>query len=119
MREFSVRAEYAWDYGMPDRLVRLEAGLSALHLDRLFLGRHKFYHFRTWYRGPLAGYLRDMLAGPDARASRWFAPGALGRMVAAHTQGRANHTLDLHRALTLELIERRLLDAAAHGGGSG
>ena len=114
LREFSVRAEYAYDYGMPEWLVRIDAALSALHLERLFLGRHKFYHFRTWYRGPLASYLRDTLLDTGARASRWFAPGALSAMVEAHTRGRANHTLDLHRALTLELVERRLLDAAAH-----
>lgn len=114
VREFSVRAEYAYDYGMPDWLVRIDAGLSALRLERLFLGRHKFYHFRTWYRGPLAGYLRDILLAPDARSARWFAPGALRAIVEAHTTGRANHTLELHRALTLELIERELTDAAAH-----
>lgn len=114
IREFSVRAEYAYDYGMPQWLVRADAALGALHLERLFLGRHKFYHFRTWYRGPLAGYLRDMLTGPNTLAQRWFAPGALRRMVEEHTTGRANHTLELHRALTLELIERRLTGADAH-----
>ena len=114
VREFSARAEYAYDYGMPRRLVRFDSALSALHLERLFLGRHKFYHFRTWYRGPLAGYLHDTLLSPNARVSRWFAPGALRAMVEAHVACRANHTLDLHRALTLELIERHLLDPAAH-----
>ncbi|CAM5798281.1 asparagine synthase-related protein [Rhizobacter fulvus] len=114
LREFSVRAEYAYDYGMPAPLVSIDSALSSLQLERLFLGRHKFYHFRAWYRGPLAGYLRDMLLDSGARASRWFAPGVLHAMVEAHTCGRANHTLDLHRALTLELVERRLLEAAAH-----
>jgi asparagine synthase (glutamine-hydrolysing) len=115
IREFSARAEYAYDYGMPDWLVRVDAAVSPLHLERLFLGRHKFYHFRAWYRGPLAGYVRDMLLAPGARAARWFAPGALRAMVEAHTTGRANRTLEIHRALTLELIERRLGDATARG----
>jgi asparagine synthase (glutamine-hydrolysing) len=113
-REFSVRAEYAYDYGMPDWLSRIDSALSWMRLERLFLGRHKFYHFRTWYRGPLSAYLRETLLAPDSRAGRWFAAGVLPRMVDQHTRGQANHTLDLHRALTLELIERRLLSAAAH-----
>ncbi len=114
LREFSARAEYAYDYGMPDWLVQIDSVLSALHLERLFLGRHKFYHFRTWYRGPLATHLKEMLLGPNVQAARWFAPGKLQYMVEAHTAGRANHTLELHRALTLELIESRLLSGAVH-----
>jgi asparagine synthase (glutamine-hydrolysing) len=114
MREFSARAEYAYDYGMPDRLVRLDTALAGLRLERLFLGRHKFYHFRTWYRGPLADHVRDTLMAPNTRAARWFGPGVLRNMVKDHTSGRANRTLEIHRALTLELIERRLLDSAAH-----
>lgn len=114
MREFSARAEYAYDYGMPDRLVRIDTSLQRLHLERLFLGRHKFYHFRTWYRGPLADYVRDTLMAPNVRAARWFGPGTLRKMVKDHTSGCANRTLEIHRALTLELIERQLLDSAAH-----
>jgi asparagine synthase (glutamine-hydrolysing) len=111
MREFSVRAEYAYDYGMPDRLVRVDQSLRRLHLERLFLGRHKFYHFRIWYRDALASFLRDTLLSPNAAAGAWFGPGQLKRIVDEHVAGRANHTLDLHRALTLELIAQRLLAA--------
>ncbi len=110
IREFGVRAEYAYDYGMPGPLVTIDRLLSPLRPERLFLGRHKFYHFRLWYRRELASYLRDMLLGPNAAARVWYRPGALHRMVDEHTQGRANHTLDLHRALTLELTQRVLLD---------
>lgn len=113
LREFSARAEYAYDYGMPDRLVRFDTALAGLRLERLFLGRHKFYHFRSWYRGPLADQVRDTLLAPSSRAARWFGPGELRRLVNDHTSGRANRTLDIHRALTLELIERRLLASTA------
>ena len=113
LREFSVRAEYAYDYGMPDRLVRADSALGALHLERLFLGRHKFYHFRIWYRDALADFVRDTLLGPSAGVQQWFRPGRLRTLVDEHLGGRANHTLDLHRALTLELIAQRLLAAPA------
>ncbi len=113
MREFSARAEYAYDYGMPDRAVRIDRLLAPLHPERLFLGRHKFYHFRLWYQHQLAPFVRDLLLAPNASAQAWYRPGALRTMVEAHLQGRANHTLDIHRALTLELIQQRLLQSTS------
>ena len=113
MREFSARAEYAYDYGMPDRAVRLDHLLAPLHPERLFLGRHKFYHFRLWYQRQLAPFVRDLLLAPNASAQTWYRPGALRTMVEAHIEGRANHTLDIHRALTLELTQQRLLQSAS------
>jgi asparagine synthase (glutamine-hydrolysing) len=110
MREFSAKAEYAYDYGMPNRLARLDRMLTPLHPERLFLGRHKFYHFRLWYQRQLAPFVRDLLLAPNASAQVWYRPGALRAMVEEHIHGRANHTLDIHRALTLELIQQRLLE---------
>src|SRR5262249_2474339 len=66
MHEILFRAEYAYDYGMPQWMARVDHALAPLHLERLFLGRHKFTHFRVWYRGPLASYVRDVLL--DSRA---------------------------------------------------
>jgi asparagine synthase (glutamine-hydrolysing) len=110
LREFSARTEYAYDYGMPHWLAAIDRTLSPLRLERAVLGRHKFYHFRTWYQRELAPFVRDALLSPGARAASWYRPGALRAMVVAHTQGRENHTLALHRALTLELIQRRLIE---------
>lgn len=112
-REFSARAEYAYDYGMPDWLARADQALRCLQAERLFLGRHKFYHFRVWYRDALAGFVRDTLLSPSSSVQQWFQPGRLRRLVDEHLSGRANHTLDLHRALTLELVSSRLLGTPA------
>lgn len=110
--QFTFKAEYAYDYGMPPSVCRIDGALSALKLERLFLGRHKFYHFRIWYRRQLADYLRDTLIRPGAAVHDHYAPGAVRRMVEDHIAGRANHTLDLHRALTVELTHRQLLSAS-------
>jgi asparagine synthase (glutamine-hydrolysing) len=113
--EFTFKAEYAYDYGMPHRVARIDNSLSFLRLERLFLGQHKFYHFRTWYRRQLAPFLQDLLLAPNAAASQHFRAGTLKRLVQEHVRGVANHTLEIHRALTLELIHRRLLsDSANH-----
>jgi asparagine synthase (glutamine-hydrolysing) len=107
--DLTAKAEYAYDYGMPQWLAATDHALAALRLEHLFLGRHKFYHFRTWYRSPLAGYVRDMLLSRRARSRSCFAPGVLERLVLAHTSGAGNYTLEIHLALTLELIHERLL----------
>jgi asparagine synthase (glutamine-hydrolysing) len=105
-----VKAEYAYDYGMPHWLTRLDRVVSTLHPERLFLGRHKFYHFRVWYRNRLRDYLTDILL--DARAlSRPYINGRfLARMVDDHIAGKRNYTSELHRVLTAELLQRRLLE---------
>ena len=59
--EFLFKAEYAYDMGMPQWVARVDHVLSPLRLERLFLGRHKIFHFRIWYRDALAGYVREML----------------------------------------------------------
>jgi asparagine synthase (glutamine-hydrolysing) len=112
-QEFMFRAEYAYDYGMPDWLARFDHRLRALHLERLFLGRHKFYHFRYWYRDALAPYLRAMLLDERSLSRAHIDRRGLSSLVEAHTTGQANHTLELHRLLSLELMHRTLLDAGA------
>jgi asparagine synthase (glutamine-hydrolysing) len=112
--DFSAKAEYAYDYGMPNRLSQIDRVLGFLRLERLFLGRHKFYHFRTWYRRELADYVQDILLSPRARARSPYRQGVLETMVRRHVRGTENHTDEIHRALTHELIHRSLIDDAAY-----
>jgi asparagine synthase (glutamine-hydrolysing) len=108
--EFTVKAEYAYDYGMPQRLARVDHALAPLHLERLFLGRHKFYHFRVWYRDKLASYLKEVLLDPRTLERPFFQGRVLKDMVIGHTEGRQNWTLPIHRALTFELLQRQLIE---------
>lgn len=110
VQEFTVRAEYAYDYGMPQWLAKVDNAIAPLGLERLFLGRHKFYHFRTWYRHALAPYVKEVLLDRRSLERSYFRPGVLEGLVENHTSGRANYTLEIHRALTLELTHRELLD---------
>jgi asparagine synthase (glutamine-hydrolysing) len=106
----SSRAEYAYGDGMPPWLARTDRILAPLRLERAFLGRHKFAHFRIWYRDALAGYVRDVLLDARSLARAYLEPRAVRRVVAEHTSGRGNHTAALHRLLTLELVHRLLID---------
>jgi len=108
--EFTFKAEYAYDYGMPQRLARVDNRLRGLHLERLFLGRHKFHHFRVWYRDKLAKDLRNILLDAKTLTRPLFQKGALEKIVNEHLQGSANYTSDIHLALTYELTQRQLIE---------
>jgi asparagine synthase (glutamine-hydrolysing) len=104
-QEFTAKAEYAYDYGMPPWLVRTDSILRPFHLERLFLGRHKFYHFRVWYRDQLKPAL---LGGEFDRPLPFYRDGIPARLIQEHTSGRSNRTTELHKLLTLQLADRQL-----------
>ncbi|MFO1393258.1 MAG: hypothetical protein U1F09_05785 [Steroidobacteraceae bacterium] len=109
--EFTFKAEYAYDYGMPQFVARIDHMLSPLHLERLFLGRHKFLHFRVWYRDQLAGYVRDVLLDPASLARPYLQRQGVESIVQRHLEGGYNYTTEIHRLLTLELLHRTFSDA--------
>jgi asparagine synthase (glutamine-hydrolysing) len=108
--EFTFKAEYAYDYGMPQSVVKADHALRSLHLERLFLGRHKFYHYRVWYRDALSSYVKQMLLDPRTLARPYLQRDALETIVKAHTSGTANYTTAIHKILTLEHMHRLFID---------
>ncbi len=108
--EFVFRAEYAYDYGMPHWLVKVDHMLEFLKLERCFLGRHKFYHFRLWYRNELSRYIKDVLLDPKTLARPYLDGRHVEKIVKEHTQGQRNYTLEIHRILTTELTQRQLIE---------
>ena len=111
-REFTYKAEYAYDYGMPQWLATVDHFLSPLRLENLFLGRQKFYHFRVWYSRELSGYVTDVLLDPRSLARPYIDGKRLSDVVRAHVKGVRNYTSELHWALTAELIQRSLIEMA-------
>jgi len=109
--EFTFRAEYAYDYGMPQWLSRIDHALSLFHPERLFLGRHKFCHYRIWYRDALSPYVREMLLDSRTLSRPYVQRNVLEWLVQQHTKGVANFTAEIHRLLTLELQHRVFLDS--------
>jgi asparagine synthase (glutamine-hydrolysing) len=81
------------------------------HFERLFLGRHKFYHFRYWYRHALSAYVQEILLDPRTLSRPFFQRKALESMVRDHVRGERNCTLGIHKALSLELMHRLFVDS--------
>lgn len=109
-QELTFRAEYAYDYGMPHWLSRVDNALRPLRLERMFLGRHKFLHFRVWYRDKLGAYLKEVLLDTKTMSRPHVAGKRLEALVNEHLSGTRNHTVELHQALSIELIYRQLIE---------
>jgi asparagine synthase (glutamine-hydrolysing) len=111
-REFTFKSEYAYDYGMPASVARVDHLFSGLHLERIFLGRHKLTHFRVWYRDQLARYVREILLDPRALGRPYLQKSVLEAVVDGHTRRGLNYTTAIHKLLTLELLHRLFFDAS-------
>jgi len=109
--EITFKAEYEYDYGMRQSVAQVDHLLSPLHLECLFLGRHKYYHFRVWYRDALSKYMQEMLLDPRTLSRPYIERTALETIVKGHVKGNRNYTTAITKVLTLELLHRLFLDA--------
>ena len=109
--EFTFKAEYAYDYGMPQWLAGLDHFLSPLRLERLFLGKHKMYHYRVWYRDILASYVQEMLLDSRTLSRPYLERKGVEAIVRGHLKGNRNYTTEIHRLLSLEVLHRLFVDA--------
>lgn len=109
--EFTFKAEYGYDYGMPQWVAQVDHALGPLHLERLWMGRHKLFHYRWWYRTILGKYVQEMLLDPRTLARPYVNRTAVEAVVRGHVKGERNYTTEIHRLLSLELLHRLFVDA--------
>jgi asparagine synthase (glutamine-hydrolysing) len=107
--EFTFKAEYAFDMGMPQWLAKLDRALP-VGAGRLFLGRHKFLHFRSWYRNELSGYVKSVLLDSRTLSRPYLDRRQVERVVGEHLSGRGNHTGTIHTLLSLEHLQRLFVE---------
>lgn len=107
---FTFKADYAYNHGMPQWMAKIDHAFARLHLERYFLGWHKYYHFRVWYRDLFAGYLREMLLDSRTLSRPYWRKKDLTTIVERHIKGDRNYTNEIHRVLSLELLHRLIVD---------
>ena len=95
---------------MPQWVAKIDHALSPLHLERLFLGRQKFNHYRVWYRDVLADYVCEMLLYPKTLSRSYIQRKQLEKVVQGHLKGDRNYTNEIHTVLTVELLHRLFID---------
>jgi asparagine synthase (glutamine-hydrolysing) len=108
--EFFFKSEYTYNYGMPQWLSKIDYTFKCLHIEKLFLGRHKFAHFRLWYRDELASYVKEILLDNRTNNRAYYNKHFLEKMVKGHTSGYRNYTREITKVLTVELINRLLIE---------
>ena len=108
--EFLFKMDYYFNHGMPQWLAKSYGVFAPLHLERYFLGRHKYNHFRVWFREQLAEYVKEILLDPRAVSRPYLNGNHLESMVTGHLRGSHNYTNAIGLLLTTELLHRCFLD---------
>jgi hypothetical protein len=107
--EFIFKMEYYASHGMPRFAATIDKHLGPLSLERHFLGRNKYYHLRQWLRDELAPYVREILLDQRTLSREYLNRREFIHIVEAHLAGEENHTFTLDKILTIELVNRHLL----------
>jgi asparagine synthase (glutamine-hydrolysing) len=74
-------------------------------------GYHKYYHFRVWYRDTLSNYVREILLDERTLSRPYWHRHGVEAVVRGHLQEGKNFTREIHALLTVELLQRLLIDA--------
>jgi asparagine synthase (glutamine-hydrolysing) len=109
--EFLFKAEYYHNSGMPDWLAKLNSVFGSLNLESHFNGIHKIENYRSWFKNELSGYVRDILLDPKTKTRSYLNNTAMEKVVSSHEKGIQNHTDEINKLLSVELIQRTLFEA--------
>ena len=110
-REVLFKADYVFNYGMPQWLAAFDyLILAPLQVDKIFLGRHKFHHFRIWFRDELSSYVKETLLDDKSLNRSYLNKQFVRKIVGDHTSGRKNYTNEITKLLTIELLQRQMFD---------
>lgn len=108
-RKTLIKAEYLSSHGMPNWLAAISRYGFGSFIDKSFLGRDKFQHFRTWIRKDLASYSEEVLHR-DVRTSldNYIDLPHVRRMLHDHINGKRNFAEEIDAVMTLVLAEKLL-----------
>lgn len=113
LAEATFKLDYLFNEGMPDRLLPLDPLFGYLNSSLRIIGRHKFLHYRRWFRNELAPALREILADCSTRQSPFWNPQFLGRIASQHIRGQRNYVREINAVLTVHAVERLLIQMSS------
>ena len=114
-RYLLFKAEWYYNAGMPHWSARLDHNVLARSLERLFVGSHKIEHYRLWFRDQLFDYIHSMLSDRLTATRPYLNRQAYNKLVTSHRRGSRNCMNEINRLLTLELVQRLLLERDYRG----
>lgn len=108
--EFLFKMDYYYNHGMPQWLAKFDNTFSFLKIEKIFLGRHKYNHFRVWFRDQLSHYVREILLDERTLNRPYLNRKFIERMVNDHIKAEKNYTNEITMILTSELMRRLLIE---------
>jgi asparagine synthase (glutamine-hydrolysing) len=105
------KLDYLHKEGLPGWMSGLEPAFRGLSMLGL-LGRHKFLAYRRWFQVELAPYIREVLSDPRTAQMPYWNGGSLASFAEDHISGRCNHLKEIDAVLTLEAVQRVLLEGS-------
>lgn len=107
--EATFKLDY-WDKeGLPAKLSSFDSMRGVLNAMGL-LGLHKFLPYRLWFRNELHEYVQDVFHSTNVKQQPWWNAEFLPKVLANHASGRENYLNEINAVLTLDAIERRLIN---------
>jgi asparagine synthase (glutamine-hydrolysing) len=99
------KAEYWSSHGMPHWVARWSKRFPWASPERVFLGRHKYQHFRKWTRGELSEFMKESLMAEETMPDiliGW----RVAEILNSHIKGQENHLDELEKILTIVVTSR-------------
>ena len=109
--QFTFKLDYLHKEGLPNWLYPLNQLIESL--SRLgLIGLHKFLPYRRWYMCELIAYLSDIMNSSNTRKRPYWSHRFITSMIENHCRGRKNYTREIHAVLTIEAIDRLLIQSS-------
>ena len=108
--EATCKLDYLYSEGLPSGLSPAEPLLRFITSSMGLLGLHKHLQYRSWFRHELASYVTDRLADVRVRQYPFWQQRFLDRLGNEHISGRKNYVSEINAVLTLDAVQRLLLD---------
>jgi asparagine synthase (glutamine-hydrolysing) len=109
--EFTFKMEYISNFGMPLKLSKANLLYQKLHLEKLFIERHKFHHLGLWLKNELSTFVKDILFDDKTLSRSYINKKEVVDMVNNHIAGTNNHTGAIIKLISSELIYRHLIES--------
>ena len=106
------KLDYIYFDGMPKNRIfsTIDKFITGLHLEKKILGNHKYLFYRQWFRNELKEIVKETLLDQKTFSRSHFNGHALEKMVNMHLSGTANYSDEINKALTIELVNRSLIE---------
>ena len=110
-RKLSFKCDYWYGEGMPGPFGVVDPLVWRAGVTAGLLGRHKYLHYRSWFRRDLVSYVQERLASRRVQENALWNRKSLESMERQHRRGTVNWSREIDMVLTIDAIERRLLHA--------